>query len=94
MKNFYEPDDEHDLHDMENIPQYTIERYAGQVEEILRIFETQELFISDQTQIQDFHFTAQELESYSYKLKVEHGVEMTKDSYIWEIAEEIYKNQF
>lgn len=94
MKNFFEPDDEHDFHDMENVPQYTIERYFAQVEEILLIFEMQEFFVSDETQVQDFSFTPQEFELYNHRLKAKYGVEMTKDSYIWEIAEEIHENQF
>ena len=94
MKNFFEPDDEHDFHDMENVPQYTIERYAAQVEEILYIFEMLEFFVSDETQIQDFSFTPQEFELYNHRLKAKFGVEMTEESYIWEIAEKIYENQF
>ena len=94
MKDFLEPDDEHDSDDMRNVPQYAIERYAAQAEEILRIFEMQEFFVSDETQVRDFKFTPQEFESYNHKLKAESGVEMTEDSYIWEIAEEIYEGQF
>ena len=94
MKSFFEPDDEHDIHDMENVPQYTIERYAAQVEEILRIFEMQEFFVSDETQVQDFKFIPQEFESYNHKLKEEYGIEMSCDDFIWEIAEKIYESQF
>ena len=94
MKSFFEPDDEHDFHDMENVPQYTIERYAAQTEEILRIFEMQEFFVSDETKVRDFKFTPQEFESYNHKLKEEYGVEIDNDDFVWEIAEEIYKSQF
>ena len=94
MKNFFEPDDEHDFHDMENVPQFIIERYAYQVEEILRIFEMQEFFVSDNTRIKDFNFTLLEFDSYNHSLKEEYGVEMTEDSHVWEIAEKIYENQF
>ncbi|MAH46285.1 hypothetical protein CMI37_10670 [Candidatus Pacearchaeota archaeon] len=94
MKNFFEPDDEHDFHDMENVPQYTIERYAYQVEEILSIFEMQEFFVSDNTQIKDFKFTPSEFDNYNHKLKESHGIEITRNDYIWEIAEKIYENQF
>ena len=94
MKNFYEPDDEHDFHDMENVPQFAIERYVAQVEGILHIFEMQESFVSDETRVKDFNFTPQELESYSHKLKEAYGIEITEDNHIWEIAEKIYENQF
>ena len=94
MKNFFEPDDEHDFHDMENVPQYIIERYAPQVEEILGIFDMHEFFVSDETQIRDFKFTSQELESYNHKLKAARGVEMTDEDFVWEIAEKIYESQF
>ena len=94
VKDYFEPDDEHDFHDMENVPQYAIERYEHQVEEILRIFEMQEFFVSDNTQVKDFKFMQQEFDSYNHKLKAEYGVEITEDSHIWEIAEEIYENQF
>jgi hypothetical protein len=93
VKNFYEPDDEHDFHDMENVPQYAIERYAGQVEEILSIFEMQEFFVSDETQVRDFKFTPREFESYDHKLKAEYGIEMNMDDFIWEIAAKIHENQ-
>ena len=94
MKNFFEPDDEHDFHDMDNVPQYTIERYAAQVEEILGVFEMQEFFVSDETQVRDFKFIPQEFESYNHKLKAKYGIEMTDDDFIWEIAEKIYESQF
>ncbi len=94
MKRFYEPDDEHDSDDMRNVPQYACERYSAQVEQILNIFEIPEVFVSDETQVSDFNFKQQEIESYNHKLKSEHGVEMTEDEYVWEIAEKIYESQF
>ena len=94
MKDFFEPDDEYDSDDMRNVPQYTIERYASQVEEILAIFEIPEVFVSDETQVQDFKFTPQEFESYNHKLKEKHGVEINKNDFVWEIAEKIYESQF
>ena len=94
MRNFFEPDDEHDSQDMRNVPQYAIERYASQVEEILMLFDLQEFFVSDETQICDFNLTPQELETYNYKLKSKHGIEITEDQYVWEIAAQIYDSQF
>ena len=94
MKDFLEPDDEHDSDDMRNIPQYAIERYAAQAEEILAIFQIPEVFISDETQISDFNFSQQELESYNHKFKTKYGVEITDDEYVWELAEKIYESQF
>jgi hypothetical protein len=94
MKDFFEPDDEYDSDDMRNVPQYAIERYAVQVEEILAIFEIPEVFVSDQTQILDFNFNQQESERCNHRLKEKYGVEMTEDSFVWEIAEEIYESQF
>ena len=94
MKDFLEPDDEHDSDDMRNVPQYVVERYVSQVEEILAIFEIPEVFVSDETQVQDFKFTPQEFESYNHKLKAEYGVEINKNDFVWEIAEKIYESQF
>ena len=94
MKNFFEPDDEHDFHDMENVPQYACERYFSQIEQILNIFETPDAFVSDKTQVRDFRFRQAEFESYNHKFKSEYGVEITDDDYIWEIAEKIYESQF
>lgn len=94
MKNFYEPDDEHDFEDMENVPQYTIERYSTQVDEILLLLEAQEYFISDRTQIKHFRFSSQEIERYNYRFKSQWGIEINQDDYIWEVAEKIYESQF
>jgi hypothetical protein len=94
VKDFFEPDDEHDFHDMENVPQYACERYFNQIEQALNIFEIPEAFVSDVTQISDFNFTNQELESYNHKTKAEYGIEITEDDYVWEIAEKIYESQF
>ena len=94
MKDFFEPDDEHDAADMRNVPQYAIERYSAQAEEILAVFETPEVFISDETTVADFNLTPQQVESYNHKFKSKFGVEISKDKFIWEIAEEIYESQF
>ena len=94
MKNFFEPDDEHDFHDMENVPQYIIERYGRQVEEILFIFDMQEFFVSDETEVRDFRFTPQELELYNHRLKEEYGLTFDESDFVWQIAEKIYENEF
>ena len=93
MKNFYEPDDEHDLEDMENIPQYATERFSIQVDEILLTLEAQEYFVSDRTQVKHFKFSPQELEKYNHRFKSQWGIEINQDDYIWEIAEKIYENE-
>ena len=94
MKDFLEPDDEHDSDDIRNVPQYTIERSAGQVEEIMRILEIPEIFVSDETVVADFNLTHQQVEHYNHKFKSEFGIEINNDKFIWEIAEEIYESQF
>ena len=94
MKNFYEPDDEHDFDDMRNVPQYAIERYSAQVEEILDILSMQERFVSDHTQVIDFNFSQFELDMHNRNFKEKWGIEIDEDDFIWEIAEEIYENQF
>ena len=94
MKNFYEPDDEHDFHDMENVPQYAVERFFSQVEEVLYIFDCPDMFVSDETTIGSFKFTEEELESYNHKFKSEWGIEIKREDYIWEIAEKIYESNF
>ena len=94
MKDFLEPDDEYDSDDIRNVPQYAIERYAAQVEEILAIFEIPEIFVSDETVVADFNLTRQQVEHYNHKFKSEFGVEINDDKLIWEIAEEIYESQF
>jgi len=91
MNNFFEPDNEHDFDDMRNVPQYAIERFCVQVEEVLRIFEMLEAFVSDETTVRDFNFTPQELESYNHKFKGKWGVEISVNDHIWEIAERIYE---
>ena len=94
MKDFFEPDDEHDVDDMRNVPQYVIERYSAQVEEILITFEIPEIFVSDETTVADFKLSPQQIEYYNYKFKSKFGVEVDEDKFIWEIAEEIYESQF
>ena len=94
MKNFFEPDDEHDFHDMENVPQYAIERFAHQVEEMLQIFDMQEFFVSDETVVGDFNFTQSEFESYNHEFKSRWGIEISNNQLIWVIAQEIYESQF
>lgn len=94
MKNFLEPDEEYDSDDMRNVPQYAIERYSVQVEEILNVLGIPDVFVSDRTQILNFNFNYFELEKYNQIFKSKWGIEISEDDLIWEIAEEIYESQF
>jgi len=94
VKNFSEPDDEYDSDDMRNVPQYAIERYSVQVEEILAVLGIPDVFVSDRTQILSFNFNYFELEKYNQTFKSKWGIEISEDDLIWEIAEEIYESQF
>ncbi|MAF43653.1 MAG: hypothetical protein CMI54_05735 [Parcubacteria group bacterium] len=94
VKHSFQPDDEYDSDDMKNVPQYAIERFSTQVEEILNIFEVPQVFVSDRTTVGDFNLTLSELDSYNHKFKSQYGIEINQDKLIWEIAEEIYESQF
>ena len=75
-------------------PQYAVERFSSQIEELLQTMGWPEARVTDESQFVDFYWNeGPEWEELQDTVKKVYGIDIEVEDYFWEVAEKMYEQE-
>ena len=75
-------------------PQYAVERFSRQIEELLQTMGHPEAKVTDESQFVDFYWNeGSEWEELQDTVKKVYGIDIEVEDHFWEVAEKMYEQE-